>query len=106
MSSYQMERNQLNDILDQREYQIYYEDNRGILQRIWDFFAEWIGKLLGLIFESFDPNTTLGNTLVITLMIILLIVVLIGALATIMIIIRKKRLKKHRPLDQPVNQNW
>lgn len=106
MSSYQMERDQLNDILDQREYQIYYEDRRGIFQRIWDFFAEWIKKLLDLIFESFDPNTTLGNTLVTTIMVVLLIIVVVGILATTIIIIRKKRLATHRPFDQPVNQNW
>lgn len=98
MSSYESERSQLNDILNQREYQIYYEDHRGLIQRIWDFIKEWIGNFLNILFESFDPNTTLGNTIITSLMVVLLVLIIIGLFVTIMIFMRRRRLKNIRPL--------
>lgn len=98
MSSFESERNQLNDILNQREYQIYYEDHRGLLQRIWDFIKEWVGKFFSMLFDSFDPNTTLGNTIITSFIVVLLVLVIIGLFVTVMIYVRRRRLKNLRPL--------
>lgn len=106
MSSYQSKREQLNDILSNKEYQVYYQDNRSLLDRIWDKLSEWLGKLLKSIFQSFDPGTTVGNSILSVILIVILGALIIGVVAIVMIFLRKRRLKKLQPFSSSNQLEW
>ncbi|WP_226681477.1 DUF4129 domain-containing protein [Sutcliffiella horikoshii] len=71
-------REQLEEILNQQEYQIYYADTRNTLQIWWDEFKAWLGDLLSRLFPSMENTSgTAGNIMV---LVILLVIVLLAAL--------------------------
>ncbi|MDX8046385.1 DUF4129 domain-containing protein [Gracilibacillus sp. S3-1-1] len=106
MASYQKEQEQLNDILNGQEYQIYYQDNRSLLERLWDRFVEWIQKILNYIFESFNPASTTGNIITMLTAGIIIAIVLATIIAIVMITIRKKRLSKRQLFNQSEELSW
>lgn len=80
-------RDDLQDILNQREYEIYYEDNRSLLEKVWDAVADWFGELLEKLFQSMDPANSL-STFMLTILIIG-VGILIGIV--VFLVIRKKK---------------
>ncbi|SHN31196.1 DUF4129 domain-containing protein [Gracilibacillus kekensis] len=106
MSSYQKEREQLIEILSKREYQIYYEDNRSFVEKSWDAIREWLADILSKVFESFDPSTTVGNSIITVVLIVILLAVAIGIVAIIMTVTRRKRLKNHQPFASSNQLQW
>ncbi|MGN8647167.1 DUF4129 domain-containing protein [Gracilibacillus sp. HCP3S3_G5_1] len=106
MASFQKEREQLNDILSKQEYQVYYEDNRSLLERIWDRITDWIADILALLFESFDPSSTTGNLIIVLITLLVAVVVIFGVIALIMFIVRKRRLSKHQPFNKSNELAW
>ncbi len=106
MSSYQKEREQLNEILSRDEYQIYYEDNRSFIERTWDSVIDWLGDLVARVFQSFDPSTTVGNSVLTVLLLVVLGSAVIGIIAIVMTVLRKKRLRKQQPFASSNQLEW
>ncbi|WP_058305867.1 DUF4129 domain-containing protein [Gracilibacillus massiliensis] len=106
MSSYQTEREQLKEILSNKEYQVYYEDNRSFIEKIWDRIKEWLGDILSKVFESFDPSTTVGNSIITVIVLVILLAVVIGIVAIVMTVTRRKRLKNHQPFASSNQLEW
>lgn len=78
-------RNQMQDILNQREYQMYYEDHRNFLEVWWDRFKTWLGDLLNDLFPSFGTSSSFSR--VVLFLVVLVVIALIGFLVY-------KRIKK------------
>lgn len=71
-----MERKKLQDILDQPEYQIYYEDNRNFLEVWWDQLKNWFSDLLSNLLPALEPSQ--GFAGVVLIVIISVVIALIG----------------------------
>lgn len=105
-----MESNQaeqaLAEILAQDEYQIYYQDNRNILQIIWDRIKEWIGDLLARWLSSFEPSSSVGDAIIAILLLIgvILAVVLLFILGRNMM--QKRTLRSLKPLQSISERDW
>lgn len=96
----------LAEILAQREYQIYYEDNRNILQIWWDRFWEWIGDLFSRWFQAFEPTSTVGDMIIAILILVVIILVLVLLFLLISNVTKKRRLRSLQPLQSSVQSNW
>ncbi|SFL94798.1 hypothetical protein SAMN04487943_105223 [Gracilibacillus orientalis] len=106
MSSIRTEQEQLNDILSKQEYQVYYEDNRSFLERIWDRVTNWIGDILTKLFDSFEPSSTAGNLIIVLIVLIVSAVVIFGVIALIMFTARKRRLSNQQPFNKNNELDW
>ncbi|MGP4039987.1 DUF4129 domain-containing protein [Gracilibacillus sp. D59] len=106
MSSFRKEREQLNDILNKEEYQVYYDDNRSFLERIWDKVSDWIGDILQKLFDSFEPASTAGNLIIVLIVLLVSAVFLFGIITLVMFTVRKRRLSKQQLFTIREELNW
>lgn len=98
-------RSTLDQILSDQEYQAYYQDNRNILQRIWDYVKEWVIELLSKWFSGLSPSSTTGDIIVAILFIVMGIVVISLAIYLVKNWQRRKRLKRNQPLKGMATNN-
>ncbi|WP_010530896.1 DUF4129 domain-containing protein [Lentibacillus jeotgali] len=66
---------QLQEILDQNEYQIYYEDNRNLLEVWWGRLTNWIGEQLAKVFSGLEPSSGFADLVLIIIIAAVLILV-------------------------------
>lgn len=99
-------KNELETILSQEEYQIYYEDNRNTLQLLWDRARNWIADRLNDLFLNFTASTALANGV---------LLVLIGAAILLLAVFvyrltrgkrRKHNFRNKKPLHSSSERNW
>ena len=86
-------REELESILSKAEYQAYYEDNRSLLQRLWDGFRDWLIKLLSQFDIHLEPSSQMANIVVLTIVFIMAILLLVLALFLIKRLIKRRALK-------------
>lgn len=88
-------REELEKILRQREYQIYYEET--IIEHWWNKAKEWLAEKLIRLFPSYETVDSLANLLLIGI-IILVITLFIIAITLIVRHRYRKRKYRERPL--------
>lgn len=99
-------REKLQDILNQQEYQVYYEDNRSFIEIWWDNAKAWIMEQLAKIFSSFEPSNGMANGILIGI-----IVIVIALIALVLFLVLRKGKKRHalqdhQPLQSKNEMNW
>ncbi|WP_404450285.1 DUF4129 domain-containing protein [Sutcliffiella horikoshii] len=99
-------REQLEEILDQQEYQVYYADSRNTLQIWWDEFKAWLADLLSRLFPSMENTSgTAGNIMI--LLVILVIVILAACVITYLVKHNKDRMiKTKNPFQSGEELEW
>ncbi len=90
-------RERLDDILSQKEYQAYYEENRNFIQILWDRITEWFYELLAEWFSDLEPSNAFADTL----LVILIGVVILLAVVVIFFVVRAVRRKRTAQAYQP-----
>lgn len=98
MNSVESWRRTLDQILNKEEYQMYYRDQRNLLQRLWDRLKEWVMDLIYEWFGGLTPSSTTGDIIVALLLIAVLVAVLFLAIYLIRNWRVTKQLKTTRPL--------
>ncbi|MGD7052234.1 DUF4129 domain-containing protein [Sutcliffiella horikoshii] len=99
-------REQLEEILDQQEYQVYYADTRNTLQIWWDEFKAWLADLLSRLFPSMENTSgTAGNIMI---LVIILVIVILGAFVITYLAKNNSfgRNKKNKPFQSGVELDW
>ncbi|MGD6871375.1 DUF4129 domain-containing protein [Sutcliffiella horikoshii] len=99
-------REQLEGILDQQEYQVYYADTRNTLQIWWDEFKAWLADLLSRLFPSMENTSgTAGNIMI---LVIILVIVILGAFVITYLAKNNPfgRNKKNKPFQSGVELEW
>src|SRR5690606_31669137 len=86
-------REELDSILSKAEYQAYYEDNRSLMQRLWDSFRDWLLELLSYFDINLEPSSQVANIVVLTIVFIIAILLLVLVLFLIKRIIKRRALK-------------
>ncbi|WP_042144140.1 DUF4129 domain-containing protein [Paucisalibacillus sp. EB02] len=99
-------RDTMEDILNTREYRIYYEDNRNFLEEWWDSVVEWFQELLASIFTSLEPSNGFATGLVIILSLVALILVITAIFFSVRYYNRKKIFKEQSPLYHKSERDW
>lgn len=99
-------REQLEEILDRQEYQVYYADSRNTLQIWWDEFKAWLAELLSRLFPSMENTSgTAGNIMVL----VIILVILILAALVITYLVKNNRFgrnNKNKPFQSGVELEW
>ncbi|WP_163539422.1 hypothetical protein [Gracilibacillus sp. YIM 98692] len=97
MARHEQAKETIENILEQHEYQIYYEDHRSFLKKVWDKLTTWVGDWLKEWFASFEPDSTASNVIVSLIIFTLLVSIIVGAFLIINKMIQNKRLGKRKP---------
>lgn len=97
---------QLQDILNKEEYQVYYEDHRSFIQVWWDRFIDWLEKALTNIFPSFAPSNGFANGVL--FLVIAVVIVLIAFFVFLSVRKRKRQASFYDapPLGSKREQEW
>ncbi|MFZ3579973.1 DUF4129 domain-containing protein [Virgibacillus sp. DJP39] len=95
---------ELKDILNQKEYQVYYEDNRNFIEVWWDNLKNWLGDLLGKFFSSFNPsNNAAEGILVLTILVFVLLALFFLVRYNLR---RQKDMRDNKPIQSTNELNW
>ncbi|MFB1050953.1 DUF4129 domain-containing protein [Paraliobacillus sp. JSM ZJ581] len=104
-----MERHEAEDklkaILNQQEYQIYYQDNRSLIEKIFDQVASWFEDLVDKLFFSANPSNSIGSLIII---ISILAIVVVGFTIVYKIsrnVFRRKKFSNIQPLHKD-QKHW
>lgn len=97
---------QFEDILHQKEYQIYYEDNRNLLQRLKDWIVDLLAKLLEKVFPALESTTNIAGILVTIIVIIVVFILAIMLTRISKNISRKRKFQSSVPLTNLHELEW
>lgn len=99
-------REKFEDILDGKEYQIYYDKSRNIFEVLWDRAKEWLADLITNLFPSIESASGAAGPI--------LAIIVIGVLALLGIAIfllvrntnRSRIFRQNKPLHSVKELNW
>ncbi|ADU32471.1 hypothetical protein [Evansella cellulosilytica] len=99
-------REQLEKILDTPEYQVYYEDNRGLIERIIDFVLHWIGELLSRLFPNIAIGSGVSGAVFVFIVILGLALLVVIFLLVARTIKRRRTFRDNQPLQAMNEMSW
>lgn len=99
-------KNELHNILSQKEYQIYYQDNRNFLEVWWDQAKHWVADQLSKWFASFEPSSGLAGGILIAMALVVLAMIALILFLVIRSVRRKRAFHDHQPLQSMHEKEW
>ncbi|MEH7392215.1 DUF4129 domain-containing protein [Bacillus sp. JJ1503] len=99
-------KDELQRILDGKEYRVYYNDSKSMIEVWWEEAKKWIAEQLSKLFPSFEPTSGVSGFI---LIVILIIVVLLLSIAVFIMARNTKRnrmLRDKKPLQSMKELNW
>lgn len=97
---------QLQNILSQDQYQVYYEDHRNFLQIWWDKAKQWVLDQLTNWFASFEPSNGLASIILIVIVVAILTLLVLVLFLSIRGLKRKRTFHDDQPLRAMRQQPW
>lgn len=99
-------RDRIEEILNGKEYRIYYDESRNLFQEWWNQVKEWLADFLENLFPAIESGR--GAAEVVLILIILGALFLLGI--AVFLLVRNKRrnanLSKHKPLHSAQALSW
>ncbi|CAH2713706.1 hypothetical protein BACCIP111895_00860 [Neobacillus rhizosphaerae] len=99
-------REELKDILETREYQIYHNNTKGLMEALWEKAKQWIAEQLLKLFPSFESASSASGPILIAIIIVVIILLTMAALFMMPTISRNKMLRNKKPLQSKKEINW
>lgn len=99
-------RDELESILNRREYQVYYEDNRNSLQIWWDNLKAWLTGWLDEFFFNLGAPAGVANGLLIMVIGILIFVFGFAILRLVRKVQKKRAFQNKKPLQSLKEKHW
>ncbi|MBO0995089.1 DUF4129 domain-containing protein [Bacillus sp. SD088] len=99
-------RQDLEEVLNGKEYQVYNQDTQNILQIWWSKAKQWLIDQLEKLFPSIETIDTSANILLITLIVIVVLLLAITITLFIRLRVRKRRFRHQKPLQNLSEMEW
>jgi hypothetical protein len=99
-------RDRIDEILNEKEYRIYYDESRNVFQEWWNKVKEWLADLLESLFPAIESGS--GAADVVLILVILAAILLVGIAVFLLVRnqTRKAKFNKHKPLHSVEELNW
>ncbi|WP_217586316.1 DUF4129 domain-containing protein [Lentibacillus saliphilus] len=98
-------REKLEKILADKEYQVYYEDHRSLLEVIWDDVTAWFLELLSNVF-TLNPSNNMGDVIIVLIIAVVLVLLAITIGLGIRSVRRKYKYRSVSPIQSPDDLSW
>ncbi|WP_040208931.1 hypothetical protein [Neobacillus jeddahensis] len=99
-------REDLEEIINKREYTVYYDQPSGIIQTWWVNAKEWIATHLEKWFPAVESAKGASEAILIVLMVIVVMLFILAAFFIIRNMKRNRLLRKPKPLQTRQERNW
>lgn len=99
-------RNELKDILNQKEYKIYNQESKSLLAVWWEKAKEWIANLLEKLFPSIHSASKASGPVLIAVILAVLILLGVAIFFIIRQLRQKRKLSSQKPLQSMKEINW
>ncbi|WP_413375327.1 DUF4129 domain-containing protein [Alkalihalobacillus sp. 1P02AB] len=99
-------REELEHILSDREYTIYYEDHRGLIEKTIDRIINWIVEQISKLFPNIEEVANGNGYLIFGLVVTGVVLLLIALFFLIRTIQRKRRFRDNKPLHSLSEKEW
>ena len=99
-------REELEEILNGREYKAYQEKSTGLIQTWWEQLKEWFANLLDELFPTIEVSRGFSGTVLFIIIAVTLILLLLLTFFLIRNYKRKKPLRHNKPLQTMNEMHW
>ncbi|MDR4886190.1 DUF4129 domain-containing protein [Fredinandcohnia sp. QZ13] len=99
-------RERMEEILNGKEYRIYYDESRNVFQEWWDQIKKWLADFIENLFPALESG---GGAAEVVLVLIILGALLLLGIAIFLLVRNKRRntnLSKRNPLHSAVELSW
>lgn len=96
----------LENILKTKEYQVYYNEKKGLFETWWDKAKEWIAAQLEKLFPAIDSASSASGTILITIIVVIIILLALAAFFLIRNVRRNRLLRTQKPLHSMTEMHW
>ncbi|MFZ3587774.1 DUF4129 domain-containing protein [Bacillus sp. DJP31] len=99
-------RDDIKDILDDKEYRIYDNDSRNIFEILWEKSYEWLTEQLAKLFSSFEPTGAMTGTILLVGIVVVMTLLFVILLVVVRNRTRKHPFRDHKPLHSLSEMKW
>ncbi|WP_335521055.1 DUF4129 domain-containing protein [Neobacillus drentensis] len=99
-------RDDLENILNTKEYRVYYNDSKGFIQIWWEKAKEWIAEQLEKLFPAIKSASSASGPILIAVIVMVIILLALSAYFLIRNTRRNLILRKQKPLQSMKELNW
>ncbi|WP_342042224.1 DUF4129 domain-containing protein [Bacillus sp. OTU2372] len=99
-------RDDIEEILQKQEYQVYYDHSNGLLETWWEKAKEWIASQLEKLFPSIKSASGASSSILITIIVIVILLLAFAAFIVIRNTRRNRLLQNQKPLQSLKERNW
>lgn len=99
-------RNDIEIILDEKEYRIYDDSPRSIFEIWWEKAKEWIANLLEKLFPSIESTKGAAEPILIAIIVIVIILLVLAAFFIVRNSRRNRKFRDQIPLHSTKEMNW
>lgn len=99
-------RDDLQEILNQEQYQRYYGGEKNIIQIWWANIKEWFRDLLSKLFIEFQPSNSFADTVLVIIFGVVILLLLFGIFLIIRSSRRKRAFQSHKPIQSMNELEW
>ncbi|MCC3357277.1 DUF4129 domain-containing protein [Bacillus sp. REN16] len=99
-------RDRIEEILNGKEYRIYYDDSRNVFQEWWGQVKEWLADFLESLFPAIESGSSAAEVVLVLIIFGALLFLGIAVFLTVRNKRRNKNLSKHKPLHSAQGLNW
>lgn len=99
-------RERLAEILEGQEYTVYYEDNRGFIERMFERAWTWFIELLADLLPALSPSSQSANLVVIALVLFGTAALIVAFIFLVRYLNRKRMFKDLPPIQSENEMKW
>ncbi|WNS77469.1 DUF4129 domain-containing protein [Bacillus sp. DTU_2020_1000418_1_SI_GHA_SEK_038] len=99
-------KDELQRILDGKEYRVYYNDSKSMIEIWWEEAKKWIAEQLSKLFPSIESTSGASGLILIIILIIVVVLLSIAVFLVARNMKRNRMLRDQKPLQSMQELNW
>lgn len=99
-------RNEIENILRTSEYQVYYDQSKGVLVRLWERIQGWILEQLSMLFPNLTPSGSLANATILFFIVVFILVMSFVIVKFARQFRKKQKFQDQVPFQTLNSMNW
>ncbi|MEH7438971.1 DUF4129 domain-containing protein [Neobacillus drentensis] len=99
-------RDPLENILNRKEYRVYQNDTKGLIETWWEKAKEWVADQLAKLFPTMESASSASGPVLIGIIVVVVLFLLIFTFFMVRNIRRNRTFREKKPLRSFKEMNW